>query len=76
MALCMATSYGPQVTQVNEEPASESSLNLALTQHPHDENPNPREVCARLEVTPSSLVLSHFYKFSHLNDFVANRPRF
>jgi hypothetical protein len=52
MVLRMATSYGPQVTQVNEEPAMESSLNLTLTQHPCDEDPKPREVRAHLEVDP------------------------
>ncbi len=37
MASRMATSYGPQVAQANEEPALKSSLDLTLTQHPHDE---------------------------------------
>jgi hypothetical protein len=46
----MATSYGPQVAQTNEEPALELSLDLMLTQHPHDEEPESREVCVRLEV--------------------------
>jgi hypothetical protein len=41
MASRMATSYGPQVAQVNEEPPPESSLNLTLTQHFHDEDPKP-----------------------------------
>jgi hypothetical protein len=31
MALRMVTSYGPQATQVNEEPTLESSLDLTLT---------------------------------------------
>jgi hypothetical protein len=48
----MVTSYRPQTAQVNEEPPSESSLNLTLTQHPRDEEPEPREVRARLEVEP------------------------
>jgi uncharacterized membrane protein len=39
MALCMATSYGPQAAQMNEESAPESSLDLMLTQHPRDEEP-------------------------------------
>jgi hypothetical protein len=52
MASHIATSYVPQVAQVNEEPPSESSLDLTLTQHPHDENPEPRKVHARLEVKP------------------------
>jgi hypothetical protein len=52
MASRMVTSYGPQAAQVNEEPPPESSLNLTLTQHPCDEEPEPREVRARLEVEP------------------------
>jgi len=40
------------VTQVNEELSPESSLNLTLTQHPCDEEPEPREVRVRLEVEP------------------------
>jgi hypothetical protein len=39
MALCMATSYGLQASQVNEESAPESSIDLMLTQHPCDEDP-------------------------------------
>jgi hypothetical protein len=35
----MTTSYGLQVAQVNEEPPQESSLDLTLTQHFHDEDP-------------------------------------
>ncbi len=31
MALRMVTSYGPQTAQANEEPPSESSLDLTLT---------------------------------------------
>jgi len=41
MALHMATSYEPQIVEVNEEPAPKSSLNLTLTQYPRDENPEP-----------------------------------
>jgi len=52
MAFCMTTFYGFQVTQVNEEPPWESSLDLTLTQHPCDEDSKPREVCLRLEVEP------------------------
>jgi hypothetical protein len=48
----MVTSYGPQAAQANEEPPPKSSLDLTLTQHPRDEEPEPREVCARLEVEP------------------------
>jgi len=50
MALHMATSYGLQAAQTNEEPALESSLNLMLMQHPCDDEPESREVRARLEV--------------------------
>jgi hypothetical protein len=52
MALRIATSYGPQVAQANEEPLLESSLDLTLTQHPCDEELKPREVRTRLEVEP------------------------
>jgi len=52
MALCMATSYRPQATQLNEKLVPESSLNLVLTKHPCDENPNPRKVRAHFEVDP------------------------
>jgi hypothetical protein len=48
----MVTSYGPQAAQANEEPPPKSSLDLTLTQHLHDEEPEPREVRARLEVEP------------------------
>jgi hypothetical protein len=48
----MVTSYRSQATQANEESPSESSLDLTLTQHPRDEEPEPREVCAHLEVEP------------------------
>jgi hypothetical protein len=52
MVLRMATSHGPQVVQVNEEPFLESSLDLMLTQHPCNEDPEPRKVCTCLEVNP------------------------
>jgi len=48
----MATSYGPQTVQVNEEPVLESFLDLTLTQHLHAEDPKPRKVCARLKIDP------------------------
>jgi hypothetical protein len=50
MVSCMVTSYGPQAAQANEEPPSESSLDLTLTQHPRDEELEPREVRTPLEV--------------------------
>jgi hypothetical protein len=52
MALRMVTFYRPQAAQANEESPSESSLHLTLTQHPRDEEPELRKVCARLEVEP------------------------
>jgi hypothetical protein len=52
MASRAVTSYGPQAAQANEEPLSESSLDLTLTHHPCDEELEPREVRARLEVEP------------------------
>jgi len=52
MASCTITSYGPQAAQANEEPPPESSLDLTLTQHPHDEKPEPREVRVHLEIEP------------------------
>jgi hypothetical protein len=52
MASRTVTSYGPQVAQANEEPPSDSSLDFTLTQHPRDEEFEPREVRARLEVEP------------------------
>jgi hypothetical protein len=48
----MATSYQLQIAQANEKPAPKSSLNLTLTQHPCDENLEPQEVRACLEVNP------------------------
>jgi len=52
MALRTVTSYGSQVAQANEELPPKSSLDLTLTQHPRNEEPEPREVRARLEVEP------------------------
>jgi len=52
MALRMVTSYGLQAAQANEEPPPESSLDLTLTQHPFDEEPELRKVRARLEIKP------------------------
>jgi hypothetical protein len=52
MALRTITSYGPQAAQVNEKRPPELSLDLILTQHPRDEEPEPREVRAHLEANP------------------------
>jgi hypothetical protein len=38
MASHMTTSYEPQTAQVNEKPPLESSLDLTLIQHLHDED--------------------------------------
>ncbi len=46
------TSYGPQAAQANEELHPESSLDLTLTQHLREEEPEHREVRALLEVEP------------------------
>jgi hypothetical protein len=52
MASHMVTSYGPQVAQANEEPPSESSLDLTLMQHPRDKELKPQEVHVYFEVEP------------------------
>jgi len=52
MASRTVTSYRPQAAQANEESPSEASLNLTLTQHLRDEELEPREVRAHLEVEP------------------------
>ncbi len=66
MALCMATSYGLQASQMNEEPALESSLDLTLTQHPCDEDLKLREVPPCLwGWTLSSLVLFQVWWFCY-----------
>ncbi len=62
MASCMAMFYGSQSAQVNEEPVLKSSLNLVLTQHFRDEDPNPREVRAHLKVDPLELDIITFFQ--------------
>ncbi len=52
MASRVATFYGLQATQMNEESTLELSLDLTLTQHPCDEKPEPRKVHTCLEVDP------------------------
>ncbi len=52
MTLHMATSYEAQIAQMNEESPLKSSLDLTLTQHPCDEDPELREMHARLEIKP------------------------
>jgi len=61
MASRMVTSNGPQATQANEEPPLESSLDLTLTQHPRDEEPELREVRAHLEVESPRAWYYHIY---------------
>jgi hypothetical protein len=61
MVSCTVTSYGPQAAQANEDSLSESSLNLTLTQHPRDEELEPREVHAHLEVEPPR---ARYYRIS------------
>ncbi len=65
MALCMATSYGPQAAQMNEEPASKSSLDLTLMQHPCEEDPTLREMHVRLEVNPPRAWYYRIFSNSH-----------
>jgi hypothetical protein len=77
MASHMTTFCGRWTTQVNEKSRLESSLNLTLTQHPRDEDPELWKVCFHFKSwTPSNLVLSHLSKFLHLGDFVASQPGF
>jgi hypothetical protein len=67
MALHMAMSYNLQVAQMNEEPPLKSSLNLTLTQHPHDENPELRmKVVTKLK----TLLFSHGLQFPMLSIIV------
>ncbi len=70
----MTTSYGPQTAQMNEEPPQESSLNLTLMQHPHDEYFKPREVRLRLEVEP--LQVWYYCIFSNPRTLVINLKLF
>jgi len=58
------TSYGPQATQANEEPPLESSLDLTRTHHPCDDEPEPREVHACLEVEPPQAWYYHILRNS------------
>jgi len=48
----MVTSYGPQVTQVNEEPPLESSLDLTLTNILVMKNPNLERCVLVLKLNP------------------------
>jgi hypothetical protein len=73
----MALFYGLQAAQMNEKSPLKSSLNLTFMQHPCDENIELRELRAHFKVeTPSSLVLLHFSKLSHLGDLITSRPYF
>jgi len=66
MVSCMATSYGPQVAQMNEKLPSESFLDLTLTQHSHDENPELWEVHAHFEIEPPRTWYYHISPNSHI----------
>jgi hypothetical protein len=48
----MAMFYRPQATKMNEKPPLESFLNLTLTQHPCDEDPELWKVHACFEIEP------------------------
>jgi len=50
---------------MNEELALESSLDLTLTQHPHDEDPNLQKVRARLEADPPQTWYYHIFLNPH-----------
>jgi hypothetical protein len=61
---------------VNEESPLESSLDLTLMQHPCDEDPEPWEVHAQLEVEPPrawyyhiSKIWQHWEKIFHPSFF-------
>ncbi len=57
----MTMSYELQATQVNEESPRESSLDLTLTQHIHDEIPKLWEVHFRFKVEPFWTWYYHIY---------------
>jgi len=57
---------------VNEKSALESSLDLALMQHPHDENPNLQEVCVHLEIDPPQTWYYGISPNSRTSDFVTS----
>jgi hypothetical protein len=57
----MVSFYGSQTAQANEELPPESSLDFTLTQHPRDEEPELREVCARLEIEPPRAWYYHIF---------------
>ncbi len=42
--------YRLQTTQMNKKPPWELSLDLTLTQHPRDDNPEPWKVCSCFEI--------------------------
>jgi hypothetical protein len=60
MASRMATLYGLQVAQMNEELALESSLNLALMQHLCDENLESHRCALILKLIPFKLGIISF----------------
>jgi hypothetical protein len=62
MASHIVTSYGPQAAQANEEPPSESSLDLTLMQHLRDKELELQEVRVRFEVKPLELGIIVFHQ--------------
>jgi hypothetical protein len=56
----IVTSYEPQAMQMNEEPTSESSLDLTLTQHPHDEDLHYERCALVLKSIPLELGIITF----------------
>jgi len=61
----MVTFYEPQVAQVNEELILESFLDLTLTSHTRDEDPEPWEMHARFEIDPPWAWYYHISPNSH-----------
>ncbi len=64
MASRMVTSYELQTAQANEEPPPKSSLDLTLTQHLRNKEPEPRKVRARLEVEPPRAWYNRIFPYS------------
>jgi hypothetical protein len=62
MASHMTTSYEPQTAQVNEKPPPESSLDLTLIQHLHDEILNYKKCAFILKLNPIKLDIISFFR--------------
>jgi hypothetical protein len=73
----MATSYKLQTAQVNEEPTLGSTLDLTFdATSSWWRSQTARGAHSSWSWSPSRLILSHFFEFSHLGDFVVSRPCF